>query len=315
MQIISSSEKLDGTEGPFAVAIGVFDGVHLGHQALLHKTLGLARNHGIKSLAYTFDPHPAKVLAPDLAPKLIDSIDERCKRIGGQSLDSVLVERFDANYARTSPEDFVLGILVNKLQTQHVVVGEGFRFGAKQAGDIDLLSSMGRDHQFDVHPMAPVSVDGIMVSSTKVRAFVAAGQMRGATLLLGRPYTMTGTVMRGAGRGSALGIPTANLRPDTELVPGRGVYAAVARGSFGKLPAVVNVGYTPTFGSPELKIEIHILNFESRPLYGEILNVAFLEKLRDETKFAGPEDLIAQIHKDIEAARNFVTHRDIDAFE
>jgi len=302
MRILGGSRELAG-QGPFALAIGIFDAVHLGHQALLREAVRLANRDDIESLAYSFNPHPAKVLAPSLAPRLLETVETRIERLASMGIDTALIEPFDRTFASQEPEAFVRDILVGVLGARHVVVGMGFTFGRSQRGTVALLRALGAELGFVTHAIEPVKVDGILVSSTKVREFVASGRMQGAAMLLGRPYELEGAVVRGDGRGGTLGFPTANIDPINELLPGVGVYAARVSGTFPARDAVVNVGYAPTFGGGRLKVEAHILDGDPGPLYGATLVVQFIEKLRDETRFDSGDALKAQIGADIAAAR------------
>jgi riboflavin kinase/FMN adenylyltransferase len=305
MRLLAGSGKQGGPLGPSAVAIGIFDGVHKGHQALLQAAKELAAQDGCESLAYSFHPHPASIMAPDLAPKLIEPTECRIERLEHFGIGTALIERFDREFASITAEEFVRELLVGKLQARHVIIGEGFSFGHQQKGDVALLSRLGDELGFRTHPVKPVKVEGMVVSSTKIREFVAMGQMRGAAMLLGRPYELRGLVTRGVGRGSRIGTPTANVTPHNELVPGGGVYAAWLSGNFtkGRLQAVVNIGFTPTFGSLSQKLEAHILDFAPRPLYGHVVSLEFVVRLRDEQRFRDAVELAAQIQKDIAQAR------------
>jgi len=292
---------LNETLGPYAVGLGIFDGVHVGHRALLDRVRDLATADGIESLAYTFNPHPATVLAPDHAPKLLEPVEGRLDGFAALGMVATLVERFDKEFATISAERFIEEVLIGKLCARHVVIGEGFTFGAGGKGTTLLLS--GRK-EFETHIIAPVTIDGEVVSSTRIRALVTDGRVREAQALLGRPFTVFGLVMRGLMRGQKLGFPTANISAHNELLPARGVYAGRASGQFGSYPAVVNVGTTPTFGSSEgLKIEAHFLDFEFAPLYGQHVSLELIDKLRNEQKFSGPDALIEQIGRDIVSAR------------
>ena len=329
MRVIRGSAAIEAAKlGPTAVGIGIFDGVHRGHQALLHQVLALSRQsvpgEGLRAVAYTFDPHPACVLAPHLAPRLIASLDDRLNRFADLGLDLAVVEPFDRAFANTSPEDFVRDVLVRRLQAKHVVVGAGFSFGARQSGDVRLLQRVGETYGFTAHPVNQVRVDGIVVSSTKIREFVRNGRVEGATLLLGEPFALSGIVCRGAARGASLGYPTANVQTANELVPGQGVYAVRVQGSFGCLGGMANVGVAPTFADTasagDVKIEVHLFDYsdvgygtvekgepqsqQARSLYGEQLTVAFTARLRDERRFADVPALVAQLHADAQEARS-----------
>ena len=294
---------MPGDWGPCAVAVGIFDGLHLGHQVLLGRAQALAQADGIKSLVYSFHPHPAQVLAPDLAPRLIESVAQRTERFEAMGFSGAVIEPFNREFAAISPKRFAQDILFEHLHAKHVVVGEGFTFGHQQRGNVAMLQAMGVEHGFEVHPVDHVKVEGLRVSSSKIREFVARGKMRGAAMLLGRRFELRGTVVRGAERGSTIGFPTANLQVESELMPHIGVYAAYATGAFGSQRAVVNVGVAPTFEVGELKVEAHLLDHSGADLYDQPLTLAFVERIRDEKRFEGIEDLKAQIAVDIAVAR------------
>ena len=304
MRVFRHRANIPDDLGPTAIALGIFDGVHRGHQELFKETKALAKAEKLFSMAYTFHPHPAAILNPKLAPHLIESVETRISQIEAEGIAGTLVEPFDAQFATISAEEFIDHILVEQINVKHIVVGEGFRFGAGQKGDVDLLIKKGRKHGFKVHPQELLRLDGLVVSSTKIREFVQNGHMRGAEFLLGRPFCLRGDVIRGAGRGSTIGVPTANLETRNELLPALGVYATRAKGVFGELPAVTNVGFAPTFGENALTIETHIFGDDIPELYDTEFQVAFIERLREEKRFAGVEDLKNQIALDIEKAKS-----------
>jgi riboflavin kinase / FMN adenylyltransferase len=270
------------------VAIGTFDGVHLGHQAVIDDA----------DTVLTFEPHPLRVIHPEAAPKLIMPFSIKRDVIEGLGVTELVVIPFDREFSQIDPERFCGEILAGDLGAKRVSVGENFRFGAKAKGDPDLLSSR---EEFSTRVVPLVEVDGETVSSTRIRALVAAGEMDAARRCLGAPFMVEGTVVEGDRRGHTLGFPTANLVPDDSLVvPGHGVYAAFANGH----PAAVNVGVRPMFETGRgLLIEAYLIDFEG-DLYGETLRVAFVERLRGERRFPGVEDLIAQMHRDVEEARD-----------
>lgn len=302
MQIFGGSTNVAAGSGPYAVGIGVFDGVHRGHCALLQKVIELGRRDELQTLAYTFHPHPAQVLSPKNAPSLIEPIEARLERIEAMGFTATLVEPFSRELAITEAETFVHHVLLAKLQARHVVVGADFAFGRDRSGTVAFLQSMAARVGFEVHPTPLVSYAGLPVSSTRIRKLVVAGEVRSAAELLGHPFSLSGVVLRGQQRGAGLGFPTANMEPHNELMPLPGVYAARVTGA-ATGPAVVNVGYAPTFGVGKLRVEAHILDFPARPLYGSILEVAFVDRLREEQRFSGPAALADQIKLDIVAAR------------
>jgi riboflavin kinase / FMN adenylyltransferase len=272
---------------PRHVAIGTFDGVHLGHQAVIDKA----------DTVLTFDPHPLEVLHPAALPKLIMPFSVKRDVIDGLGVQELVVIPFDEEFAHRSAEDFIGHVLVEKLGAEKVSVGENFRFGTKAKGDPEMLAAHG---EFETRVVPLVEVDGETVSSTRIRALVAAGDMEGARHCLGAPFMVEGTVVKGDQRGRELGFPTANIVPDDRLaIPGHGVYAAFADG----VPAAVNVGVRPTFETGRgVLIETYLIDREE-DLYGRELRVAFVERLRGEKRFAAVEDLIAQMRQDVEDAK------------
>jgi riboflavin kinase / FMN adenylyltransferase len=283
---VTPLEKADARERH--VAIGTFDGVHLGHQAVIDDA----------DTVLTFEPHPLRVIHPEAAPKLIMPFSIKRDVIEGLGVSELVVIPFDRDFSEIDPERFCDEILVERLGAGRVSVGENFRFGAKATGDPELLSSR---EEFETRVVPLVEVDGETVSSTRIRALVGAGEMEAARRCLGAPFMVEGTVVEGDHRGRTLGFPTANLVPDDSLVvPGHGVYAAFANGS----PAAVNVGVRPMFETGRgLLIEAYLIDFDG-DLYGETMRVAFVERLRGERRFPSVEDLIAQMHRDVEEARN-----------
>jgi riboflavin kinase / FMN adenylyltransferase len=269
------------------VAIGVFDGVHKGHRAVIDDA----------DTVLTFDPHPLTVIHPEAAPKLIMPADVKRDVIDGLGVEEMVVIPFDREFSKRSAEDFIGTILVGQLGAKRVSVGENFRFGAKAKGDPGMLAS---HDEFETRVVPLVEVDGETVSSSRVRALVAAGEVDAAMRCLGAPFMLEGEVVEGDKRGRGLGFPTANVVPDDRLVvPGHGVYAAFANGH----PAAVNVGIRPTFETGRgLLVEAFLIDHEE-DLYGKNLRVAFVSRLRGERRFPSAEDLIAQMHRDVADAR------------
>jgi riboflavin kinase/FMN adenylyltransferase len=269
------------------VAIGTFDGVHLGHRAVIEGA----------DTVLTFEPHPLEVLRPEVAPKLINTFEVKRDVIEGLGVEELVIIHFDEEFSHRTAEDFIEYALVEKLGARRVAVGENFHFGAKAKGNPAMLEA---HPEFETRVQRLVEVDGEIVSSSRLRALIAAGDMEGARRCLGVPYMIEGEVVRGDQRGRDLGFPTANIVPDERLVtPGFGVYAAFANGH----PAAVNVGTRPTFDSDlGVLIETHLIDF-SGDLYGKTLRVAFVEKLRDEIAYEGIDPLVEQMHRDVEDAR------------
>jgi riboflavin kinase / FMN adenylyltransferase len=272
---------------PRQVAIGTFDGVHRGHRAVIDDA----------DTVLTFDPHPLEVLHPAALPKLIMPFGVKRDVIEGLGVRELVVIPFDEDFAKLSAEEFIEKVLIEKLSAERVSVGENFRFGAKAKGDPAMLA---RHSQFETRIVPLVEVDGETVSSSRIRALVAAGDMEGAQHCLGAPFMVEGEVVGGDQRGRELGFPTANLVPDDRLaIPGHGVYAAFADG----VPAAVNVGVRPTFETGRgVLIEAYLIDHEE-DLYGKLLRVAFVARLRGEKRFASVEDLISQMRADVEDAR------------
>jgi riboflavin kinase/FMN adenylyltransferase len=285
------------------VTVGNFDGVHRGHQALIAAAVEWARSEGGTVVVLTFDPHPVRVLSPLQAPAALTTLDQKEELLSELGVDRVAVLPFTGATAALSPEAFARQVLFGALGARLVVVGESFRFGHRRAGDAATLRLLGGALGFSVRALPPVLLAGSPVSSSRVREAVLRGDVAKATALLGRAYFVDGTVVRGDGRGRSLGIPTANLSLENEILPGLGVYAARCRVPAGAwLPAVVNVGERPTFGGGEARVEAHVIDFAA-DLYGARLRLALHARLRGERRFAGPDALAAQIRTDIARAR------------
>ncbi len=277
----------DAEPRPRHVAIGTFDGVHLGHRAVIDNA----------DTVLTFDPHPLEVIHPAALPKLIMPFSVKRDVIEGLGVEELVVIPFDREFAQQSAEEFIEQVLIEKLGAVRVSVGENFRFGAKAKGDPAMLAARA---EFETRVVPLVEVDGETISSTRIRALVAAGEVEAARHGLGAPFMVEGTVVKGDQRGRELGFPTANIVPDDRLaIPGHGVYAAFADG----VPAAVSVGIRPTFESGRgVLIETYLID-RNDDLYGHELRVAFVERLRGEKRFASVEDLISQMHRDVDDAR------------
>jgi riboflavin kinase/FMN adenylyltransferase len=285
-----------------AVAVGNFDGVHRGHQALLATALRDARESSGTAVVLTFDPHPSQVLAPERAPRALLTLDQKAELLGQLGADKLAVLPFTLELSRERPEDFARLVLQQTLGARVVVVGAGFRFGHKRAGDVALLEGMGGELGFRVHAFPPMLHEGAPISSTRIREGLSRGDVESASELLGRPFFVDGDVVSGDGRGRTIGVPTANLNPINEMLPCSGVYACRCEARGVSQGAVVNIGTRPTFGGRTTTIEAHLLDFAG-DLYGARLRVSFLQRLREERAFSGAEALIAQIRQDIETAR------------
>lgn len=291
-----------------AVTVGNFDGVHRGHQALVAQAVADARASQGTAVVLTFDPHPSRVLAPERAPATIMTLDQKAERLARLGVDRVAVLPFTSSLAAQPADEFARRVLHDTLQATTVVVGAGFRFGRGRAGDVALLRRLGRSLGFGVHGMRPVFHQGAPISSSRVREAIARGDVAGAAEMMGRPFFIDGEVVRGVGRGRTLGIPTANIAPLNEMLPGNGVYACWVRVGDGESPtwpAVANVGRRPTFGGTETTVEAHVLDVEA-DLYGRRARLAFQARLRAEQTFPGPEALMAQIRQDIARGRELL---------
>jgi riboflavin kinase/FMN adenylyltransferase len=290
-----------------ALALGNFDGVHVGHQALFAE----ARRHA-PAVALTFNPHPGKVLQPELAPKLITPLPRKLELFAGLGLSAAVVQPFTRDYARTTPADFEASLL-DVVGAKHLVVGSDFTYGAARAGTVPTLREAAARRGAQVHVVSPVTVDGVVASSSRVRELILEGRVSAATRLLGRPFDLDGTVVRGAGRGRGIGFPTANVDTQNELRPAPGVYVIRVRfkdepdGPW--RPGVANIGVKPTFGGTEVTIEAHLLDFNG-DLYGRELRVQFLDRLRPEQRFGSVAELVGQIKRDVEAARTVLARAD-----
>lgn len=289
-----------------AVAIGNFDGLHLGHRRIL-ETLGrAASSRGLRSIVLTFDPHPERAFGRGRT-LMIETLDERLARLSEACVDGVLVTGFDRRMASLRPRDFVARILKDRLRAELVVVGRDFRFGRGRSGDVRALERLGRPLGIRTLAVAPVRKNGRVASSSLIRSLLARGLVADAAKLLGRPYSVTGRIVHGRAVGQRLGFPTANLESSNEILP-RGVFITVARVGQDLHPAVTNVGVRPTFGPGRVSVETVLLD-RGGDLYGRSMEVFFLEKVRPERKFRAPEALARRIELDVRAARAyFRTH-------
>lgn len=302
-----------GPSGRRAVlSVGNFDGLHLGHRKILRQVIELAEEQQAISGVITFDPHPLKVLRPGQAPPLVETINQRMERFAAMGLEAALVLRFDRALAALSPEEFVRGVLVEELKTGAVLVGQNFRFGHHQQGNVETLTELGQRLGFSVQIVEPVLIDGEFVSSSGVRNAIAEGRVAHAARLLGRPFALTGQIVRGAGRGASIVFPTLNLAPEQELLPKVGVYATETRLEGHTYRSATNVGFRPTFDGTLLGVETHLFDFSREMTQGR-LEVCFWERLRDERKFSGPAELRAQIAADLREVREYFRRRDLTA--
>jgi riboflavin kinase/FMN adenylyltransferase len=284
------------------LTLGNFDGVHLGHQAILRRTITVARERGARAGLLSFHPHPASVLAPDRAPDLIAPLRGKLELLSAAGIDFVWIARFTPAFSRLGPESFVLDFLCARVDLAAMVVGYNVSFGRNREGNAERLAELGRRIGFSVEIVAPVMVNGVRVSSTAVRAALAAGNVATATSLLGRPHRVWGRVVAGDRRGRTLGFPTANVAARGASLPGDGVYAVRASVSAGGYDGVANVGVRPTFGARGRTLEVHLFEFAG-DLYGSRIRIEFITRIRGEMRFESPAALVQQITRDVEQAR------------
>ena len=310
LAVFDSAEKWREFYGPSGrgsvLAIGNFDGIHLGHQAILKRVVDRAAETGAVATTLTFEPSPLKVLRPESAPKRISTPEQRLEWFRAVDVESAVVLPFTLQLSKLTPQEFVEGILVRELQVRAVLVGENFRFGHKQAGDTALLRELGRKHSFEVIAIAPVAAHGEIVSSTIIRREIASGDVTQAGRLLGRPFVLTGEIVEGTGTGRKFTFSTLNLKPEQELLPAGGVYVTrtVLEGETKSRRSVTNIGLRPTFNGTALTVETHLLDFSGK-VSAKRLELRFWKRLRSERKFSGPEELRVQIGRDIRAANQF----------
>jgi riboflavin kinase/FMN adenylyltransferase len=281
-----------------AVAIGVFDGVHLGHQALLRRTIETSREFGLNPAVLTFDPHPAAVVAPGREPRLLTTVEERCRLIREQGIDKILVLPFDKKIAAMTPEQFAQDILRGQLDAKAIIVGEGFNFGRDRVGSVETLAGLG----FVTRPLVPVKYRGVVVSSTQIRKCIESGDVSLAGRLLDRPYEIFGDIVSGHGIGSKQTVPTLNLKTNSEVLPANGVYITRTNHRWN---SITNVGNRPTFENDgAISIETFILSPFKEPS-PKSMTLEFLRRVRDERKFDSPDALKAQILRDVKTANTY----------
>ncbi len=298
------------------VSLGNFDGVHLGHQAILTRLVEEARVRGGEALVVTFFPHPLVVLQPDKAPPLIFSLRERLLLFAGLGIDGVILQHFTSSFSQLSAQEFVQRYLVDCIGAEKVIVGHSVGFGRGRSGHARTLQELAPRHNFTVEVVGPVRVGGVEVSSTTVRSMLVAGKVEEIFPLLGRYYAIEGRVEPGHQRGKGLGVPTANVRPPMDLLMPDGVYAVFAEvkasaQQMERLKGVANLGTNPTFGGTKRTLEVHLFDFAA-DLYGRRMRVTFVERLRGEMKFPSPEALVQQIKQDVARAHEALTRAGTD---
>jgi len=307
MQLITDLKDITQPFSNSIITLGNFDGLHLGHQELIRMVIGRARETGGTSMVVTFRPHPLKVLCPEKCPPLISIYEEKIKLIGDLGVDVLVKIPFSLEFAGITPEAFVREVLCGLLGAKEIFVGSNYRFGKARIGTVATLHALGKECGFVVREVEQISLDGEVISSTKIRNLLKEGDVRKAARLLGRDYAVTGVVIRGDGRGRTLGFPTANIAPKHAIIPADGVYAVRVFVRDRWYEGIANIGVRPTFGKKTLSIEVFIFDFDE-DIYGEEISLYFLSKIRDEMKFDRVDELVSQIKADIAAAREVHGH-------
>jgi riboflavin kinase / FMN adenylyltransferase len=290
---------------PTVLTLGVFDGLHLGHQLIMKTVVDRAKEAGAVPTVITFEPHPRAVLHPESAPPLLQTFDQKIEALGVLGIEQTIVIHFDKAFSEIRAEEFLREVVANRLQAKAVYLGRGFAFGHNREGDINLLRSVSERLGCFADEVSEVRLRGRRIGSTRIRELLQQGQVNLARRMLGRPYGVEGQVVRGASRGATLGFPTANLHPQNRVIPRRGVYvtATLIDGQWRR--SVTNIGTRPTFGdATEPSVETYVLGW-SGDLYGDVLRVRFLHRLRDEKKFGSVDELKAQIDRDVTRAQKY----------
>jgi len=306
VRVFHSAEEIPPDFGPSVVTIGNFDGLHAGHREIMRRVTAIGRERGLTPTVFTFDPHPARVLAPDRAPKLIMTVPQRLRRLEAEGIEATLVFPFSLEFAKLTPEEFVERILAGALKARCVLVGEDFRFGYKQSGNIDTLRELGAKFGFELQAVAAIAGGGDRVSSTRIRKAISEGMVSRACRMMSAAFALAGPVVRGLGIGSKQTVPTINLAWENELVPAVGVYVTRVRdeATGTEWRSITNVGYRPTFNGEGLSVESFLLDSPPDRI-PERIEVLFLARVRGERRFDSPEKLRAQILRDVSAARRF----------
>jgi riboflavin kinase/FMN adenylyltransferase len=290
-----------------AVSVGNFDGVHLGHARIIHRLIQSARAHGGPAVAFTFDPHPAVVLRPDRVPPPLTTTERKADLLGRLGVDAVVAYPTNREFLEFSARDFFDRILVNALGARAVVEGPNFFFGRDRRGNVDVLKQFCVEASIDFEVVEPYDLDGRIISSSRTRRCLAEGRVEEVAAMLTEPYRVHGMVVHGAGRGASLGFPTANVDMVPTLLPREGIYAGRGYVEGQPVPAAISLGPNPTFNEGKLKLEVFLLDFEG-DLYGQLVEVDFLARLRDVMRYHSVDELLAQMHRDVEATRQIVKH-------
>ncbi|MEP6849713.1 MAG: bifunctional riboflavin kinase/FAD synthetase [Acidobacteriota bacterium] len=296
---------------PTVLTLGVFDGLHLGHQRIMQTVVDRAKSIGAVPTAITFDPHPRAVLHPESAPPLLQTLDQRLANFEVLGIEQAIVIPFDREFASTPAEGFLADVIRDRLHAKEVYLGKGFAFGKGRGGNIELLRKMSADLGFEADEVDEVTLRGHRISSSRIRNLLDEGKVNVARRMLGRPYGVEGVVIRGNRRGHTIGFPTANLKPHNRVIPRFGVYATATLIDGNWRRSITNIGVRPTFeNEAEPSIETYVFDYDN-DLYGDVLRVRFLHRIRDERKFNGIDELKAQIQKDSSRAMNYFSHRGV----
>lgn len=314
MDIVRGLQNLPLPDGASVVTIGFFDGVHLGHQEVIRRTVAAAKEREARSVAVTFDRHPREILTPGQEPRLLTTVERKAELIDACGVDVLVVLEFTKDFSQISAEDFVRDVLIDGLHAAHARVGANFTFGHRAAGTVAVLRDVGEPLGMTADQVGLFTIDGRVVSSSSIREALSNGDLHWPRTALGRRYAVDGEVVTGAGRGKGLGYPTANLRTWPRLLlPGQGIYAGVAALAGGsRYVAAIDVGTNPTFGTEPLHVEAFLLDFPDDELRGDTLSVEFWERLRDEVKFDSVDELVAAIADDVERTRAALPTSDPD---
>ncbi len=305
LKIFHGSDKLKKKPPHLVIALGNFDGVHLAHQRLIKLAIEKAKKKQGQAYVYTFEPHPVKVLSKVAAPLMIHTLEQKSELIEKLGVDGVIFERFDKNLARMTAKEWFDKIAIQRLKAATIITGYDFTFGYQRSGTVETLQELCKKNQVDFNMLSAQLFKKTLISSTQIRHFIEKGDIVHSNELLGYPFFIDGEIIAGQGRGKQLGIPTANLKTQNELIPPRGVYVCRALYKKQSWDAVTNIGINPTFGGQTLSIETHLIDF-SKEVYGETLRLHFYKKLRDEKTFASVKDLSQQIKKDITQAKSLL---------
>jgi riboflavin kinase/FMN adenylyltransferase len=287
------------------VTVGNFDGIHLGHQALVSQTVQEAQRRQVASVVVTFEPHPRKVLVPSQALRLILTTTDKLELLQNLGVDLVINQRFDASFAGVGAEEFVRRFMVGRLRAKKILVGRDLRFGHGREGNVEQLVKWAAQLPFEVSIVEPILVDGVRVSSSRIRELIEDGRVDEAQALLGRYHFISGTVIEGNRRGREIGFPTANIAAETEVLPSDGIYATLFHVDGVWWPSASSIGVNPTFGEGTHTLETHILDFD-RDIYGKAIKLAFVKRIRNERKFVDVPSLVSQIEDDVELTRSIL---------